>query len=105
MTIATMRTSLTQEDIRRLVRGDSPEDRADATAKICRRIDRVKLSPEDNESALQILGLLASDTALLVRQALAVTLRPSAKRHAGSDLHSGQMNILSRKEALSDSTT
>lgn len=79
MTIATMRASLTQEDIRRLVRGDSPEERAEATAKICGRIDRVELTPEDHESALQILSLLASDTAALVRQALAVTLRNSPK--------------------------
>src|SRR5262245_43647241 len=79
MTIATMRASLTQEDIRRLVRGDSPEERASATAKLCQRIDRVELSEEDRESALQILGMLASDTAILVRQALAVTLRNSPR--------------------------
>jgi len=79
MTIATMRSSLTQEDIRRLVRGDSPEDRAEATAKLCRRIDRSELSPEDNESAQQILGMLASDTAILVRHALSITLRNSPK--------------------------
>ncbi len=45
MTIATMRTSLTQDDIRRLVRGDSAEARANAAHKICRRIDRMDLSP------------------------------------------------------------
>jgi uncharacterized protein (DUF2336 family) len=79
MTIATMRSSLTEEDIHRLVRGDSPEERAAATAKICQRIDRIELSPEDRESAQQILEMLASDTAILVRQALAVTLRNSPK--------------------------
>jgi uncharacterized protein (DUF2336 family) len=79
MTIATMRSSLTQEDIHRLVRGDSPEERASATAKICQRIDRIELSEEDRESAQQILTMLASDTAILVRQALAVTLRNSPK--------------------------
>ena len=79
MTIATMRTSLTQDDIRRLVRGDSPEDRATAAHKICTRIDRMELSAEDQESAGQILEMLAADTAILVRQALAVTLRHSPK--------------------------
>ncbi len=79
MTVTTMRASLTQEDIRRLVRGDSPEERADATSKLCRRIDRAELSPEDHESAQQILAMLASDTTILVRQALAVTLRNSPK--------------------------
>lgn len=79
MTIATMRSSLTQDDIRRLVRGDSPEDRATAANKICTRIDRMDLSDEDKESAQQILEMLAADTAILVRQALAVTLRNSPK--------------------------
>ena len=79
MTIATMRTSLTQDDIRRLVRGDSLEDRATAAHKICTRIDRMELSAEDQESAGQILEMLAADTAILVRQALAVTLRHSPK--------------------------
>jgi uncharacterized protein (DUF2336 family) len=79
MTIATMRASLTQEDIRRLVRGDSPEDRAHAAQKICRRIDTIELTDEEKESARQILDLLAHDTADLVRQALAITLRNSPK--------------------------
>jgi uncharacterized protein (DUF2336 family) len=79
MTIATMRASLTQEDIRRLVRGDSPGERATAAYKICTRIDATELSPEDKESAHQILELLAADTAQLVRQALATTLRNSPK--------------------------
>src|SRR5690348_7974806 len=79
MTVATMRSSLTQEDIRRLVRGTSPEDRADITHRICRRIDRYELSAEEKESAQQILEMLATDAAELVRRALAVTLRNSPK--------------------------
>ncbi|HEV7689690.1 MAG TPA: DUF2336 domain-containing protein [Hyphomonadaceae bacterium] len=79
MTIATMRSSLTQEDIRRLVRGDSAEDRANAAHKICKKIDRSELSDEDRVSAQQILTMLASDAAILVRQALSVTLRNSPK--------------------------
>lgn len=79
MTIATMRTALTQDDIRRLVRGDSAEVRANAAHKICRRIDTTDLSPEDQESARQILDLMCSDAAVLVRRALAVTLRNSPK--------------------------
>lgn len=79
MTIATMRASLTQEDIRRLVRGDSPGERATAAYKICTRIDTLELSAEDRESAHQILELLSVDAAQLVRQALATTLRNSPK--------------------------
>ncbi len=79
MTIATMRTSLTQDDIRRLVRGDSAEARANAAHKICRRIDTTDLSLEDQESARQILDMMCADAAVLVRRALAVTLRNSPK--------------------------
>ena len=79
MTIATMRTSLTQDDIRRLVRGDSPEARANAAHKICKRIDTMDLTGEDQESARQILDLMCNDAAALVRRALAVTLRNSPK--------------------------
>jgi uncharacterized protein (DUF2336 family) len=79
MTIATMRTSLTQDDIRRLVRGDSVEARANAAHKICLRIDGTDLSPEDQESARQILDMMCADAAVLVRRALAVTLRNSPK--------------------------
>lgn len=79
MTIATMRTSLTQDDIRRLVRGDSPEARANAAHKICKRIDAMDLTGEDQESARQILDLMCNDAAALVRRALAVTLRNSPK--------------------------
>ena len=79
MTIATMRTALTQDDIRRLVRGDSAEARANAAHKICRRIDTTNLTPEEQESARQILDMMCSDAAVLVRRALAVTLRNSPK--------------------------
>jgi uncharacterized protein (DUF2336 family) len=77
MTVATMRASLTQNDIQRLVKGDSPEDRALATQKICRRIDRGSLTENDQVIANQILEHLAGDTAELVRRSLAVTLKNS----------------------------
>ncbi|MEQ1780392.1 MAG: DUF2336 domain-containing protein [Hyphomonadaceae bacterium] len=79
MTIATMRSALTQDDIRRLVRGDTAEARANSAHKICRRIDTMELGPEDQESARQILDMMCSDAAVLVRRALAVTLKNSPK--------------------------
>jgi uncharacterized protein (DUF2336 family) len=79
MTIATMRSSLTQDDIRRLVRGDTAEARANVAHKICRRIDAMDMTPEEQESARQILDLMCNDAAVLVRRALAVTLRNSPK--------------------------
>ncbi len=79
MTIATMRSSLTQDDIRRLVRGDTPEARANVAHKICRRIETMELTADEQDSARQILDLMCNDTAVLVRRALAVTLRNSPK--------------------------
>ena len=79
MTIATMRSSLTQDDIRRLVRGDSAEARANAAHKICRRLDSIELTDAETESARQVLDLMCNDAAVLVRRALAVTLRNSPK--------------------------
>jgi uncharacterized protein (DUF2336 family) len=77
MSIATMRSNLTQDDIRRLVRGDSPEERASAATKVCRRIDGMTLSDGDREHAAAILHVLANDVTVLVRRALAVTLKQS----------------------------
>ena len=77
MTLTTMRSSLTQDDIRRLVRGESPEERAQAAKKICRRIDGAELTAGDRESAHEILTVMAADAAALVRRTLAVTLRNS----------------------------
>lgn len=77
MTIATMRAALTQDDIRRLVRGETPEERAQAASKICRRIGGADLSPQDREKAQTILEMMAADAAELVRGALAQTLRHS----------------------------
>lgn len=77
--IATMRSSLTQDDIRRLVQGGTPEERANAAHKICRRIDSYELDGADRDNAEQVLAFLAQDTAVLVRRALAVTLRNSPK--------------------------
>ena len=77
MAVSQIRKSLTQDDIRRLVKGATPEERADAAKKICRRIDVAKLSPGDRANAEQIMGILAEDAAALVRRTLAVTLRSS----------------------------
>lgn len=77
MTITTMRASLTQDDIRRLVKGESPEQRALATQKICEQIDQRELSESERVYATKILDHLANDVAELVRKSLAVTLQNS----------------------------
>ncbi len=75
--MATTRTALTDEDIRALIKGPTADDRAIAAHKICRRIEDVELTPEERTRAHEILRLMASDAAELVRRALAVTLKAS----------------------------
>jgi uncharacterized protein (DUF2336 family) len=67
---------LNEDDIRNAVRHPDEGRRAAATQKICRQI-RKGLSPEDRDFALKILHHIMTDTASMVRRALAVTLRNS----------------------------
>ena len=74
--MAAVRSALTSEDIRTLVRGATADERAIAAHKLCRRID-AGLDDEDREAAAEVLRLMALDAAELVRRALAVTLKTS----------------------------
>jgi uncharacterized protein (DUF2336 family) len=75
--MATTRSALTQDDIRTLVKGVTPDVRAAAAYKLCRSIDTAPLSGEDRDTAQEILRVMAGDAAELVRRALAVTLKAS----------------------------
>jgi uncharacterized protein (DUF2336 family) len=75
--MSTTRAALTDDDIRTLVKGATPDERAVAAHKICRSIDREKLSDEDRARANEILRVMAADAAELVRRALAITLKNS----------------------------
>ncbi len=71
------RTILSDIDIQRLVRSDNADDRAVATHKICRVMERGELTDNERLAAQEIIRMLAQDAAELVRRALAVTLRTS----------------------------
>ena len=75
--MATTRAALTDEDIRTLVKGATPDERAVAAHKLCRNIDRYELSDEERVLAQEILRVMAADAGELVRRALAVTLKNS----------------------------
>lgn len=75
--ILTQRASLSDLDIQRLVRSENADDRAVATHKICRAMERGELSEGERLAAQEIIRMLAQDAAELVRRALAVTLRTS----------------------------
>ncbi len=71
------RPALSEGDIKRLVKSENADDRAVATHKICRVMERAELSAADRTAAHEIIRMLAADAAELVRRALAVTLRTS----------------------------
>jgi uncharacterized protein (DUF2336 family) len=75
--MSTTRAALTQGDILSLMRGATVDERAAAAHKLCRRIDEMVLTEEDRAIAYEILRVMASDAAELVRRALAVTLKAS----------------------------
>ena len=75
--MATMRSALTDDDIRTLVKGESAQVRATAAQKLCRTIDEQPLSSADAQLAGEIIRVMAADAAELVRRALSVTLKKS----------------------------
>ncbi|MBW8815616.1 MAG: DUF2336 domain-containing protein [Caulobacterales bacterium] len=75
--MATTRTALTDEDIRTLVKGATPDERALAARKLCRNMERAPLTDEDRALAADILRVMAADAAELVRKAIAETLYAS----------------------------
>lgn len=75
--MATTRSALTESDIRTLVKGATPDERALAARKLCTSIDRSVLSDEDRATAAEILRVMAADAAVMVRRALVETLKAS----------------------------
>lgn len=77
MTVQSIRPQLTEGDIVRLMRGETPEQRASVAHRLCRRIALDVLSDTEKAFAEEIIAILAEDAADLVRRTLAVTLRAS----------------------------
>ncbi len=77
MTLAPFRPNLTDEDIVRLMKGESPEARASVAHRLCRRMVNEVLSDRERVYASEIITILAHDAAELVRRTLAITLRNS----------------------------
>jgi len=75
--MATTRSALTDEDIRTLVKGATPDERAVAARKLCISMHRAPLTEDDRKLAADILRVMAADAAQLVRAAIAETLRAS----------------------------
>jgi len=75
--MTTTRSALSDDDIRLLVKGAEPEERAMVAHRLCRHMDRATLNDEERAEAHKILRLMARDAAEQVRRALAVTLKSS----------------------------
>ena len=75
--MTTPRTALTDDDIRTLVKGATPDERALAARKVCSAIDDPTMDPQDSKIAGEILRVMAADAAELVRRAFVDTLKSS----------------------------
>mgnify|MGYP003116657312 CR=1 FL=1 len=108
MSVVALRNRLTNDDIRRLVKGESDEVRAVAAGKICHRVDSDALTDAEREAAIAVLDLIAGDAAELVRRALAVTLRESPNlpreiaRRLAADVDAVATPILADSPVLDD---
>ncbi|HJV41180.1 pole-localized protein SpbR [Caulobacter sp.] len=107
--MATTRAALTEADIRMLVKGATLDERALAAHKLCRSIDRAMLGEEDRQVAHDILRVMATDAAELVRRAMAVTLKNSmvlphdVAMRLARDVETVSLPIISFSPVFSDS--
>jgi uncharacterized protein (DUF2336 family) len=109
MPIVTMRASLTDSDIRTLVKGPTPDDRALAAHKICRAIEDAPLTEAERAHAESIMAIMAQDAAVLVRRALSVALKNSPKlpreiaARLARDIDSVALPVIMNSPSLTDS--
>lgn len=68
------RQILSQKDVARLMQDKSPDNRAVMTGKIVSQLER-ELTPAERKIALDIVGIMAMDAVVKVREALADNLR------------------------------
>ncbi|PHS27331.1 MAG: hypothetical protein COA85_05190 [Robiginitomaculum sp.] len=108
MSVSAMRSKLTDDDVRRLVKGENDEERAIAAHKICRAIDQGPLSRRERQSAESIMEIMSRDAAELVRRSLAVTLKNSPNlprklaKILAADIDSIAFPVISSSPSLTD---
>jgi uncharacterized protein (DUF2336 family) len=74
-----MTTTLSKEDVVRLLEDPSSEARAEVAAKVAREVDGTALTAEERKIAEDIVRALSRDAAIRVRQALAEELKQSKR--------------------------
>jgi uncharacterized protein (DUF2336 family) len=108
MSVVTMRARLTEADIRTLMKGPTETDRGQAAHKICRCIEHADMTDEEREHAEAIMRIMVEDAAVLVRRALAVSMKNSPKlprdlaNRLAQDIDSVALPILQNSPVLSD---
>jgi uncharacterized protein (DUF2336 family) len=75
--MSTTRAALTEADIRTLLKGANADERAASAMKLCEVIQSQPLSAEEETTAAEILRVMATDAAELVRRSIALTLKSS----------------------------
>lgn len=91
-----------------LIRSEIEEDRAIATHKLCRSMERMELGEDERLAAQRIIAFLSQDAAELVRRALAVTLRASTlmphdvAMRLAADIDSISIPLISQSPIFSD---
>jgi len=108
MTVASIRPQLTEQDIHRLIKGETPEVRASVAHRVCRRIALDVLSEDEKRHADEIITILADDMADLVRRTLAITMRNSPRlprevaNKLAQDIESVALPILENSPVFTD---
>ncbi|HEX6840123.1 MAG TPA: DUF2336 domain-containing protein [Stellaceae bacterium] len=74
-----MTTTLTKDDVTRLLSDPSSEARAEVAAKVAREVDGSTLTAEERKIAEDIVRALSRDAAIRVRQALSEELKQSKR--------------------------
>lgn len=103
-----MTSSLSQDDVARLLAQPSADIRVELASKVAQEIDSVRLSPAELAIAQDIARVMARDVAVTVRRALADSLRRAARlprdvaRRLAEDVEAVALPILADSPALTD---
>ena len=87
MGISSMRPQLSEQDIERLMKGETPDERAGIAHKLCRRIATDPLNETERHHAEEIIAILAEDAAELVREAIRRRLGARTNGHEARICH------------------
>ena len=103
-----MTTTLTKEDVARLINDSSSDTRAEVAGKVAREVDGAALTAEERKIAEDILRVLSRDAAIRVRQALSEELKQSKNLPhdvavaLARDVESVSLPVLSHSLVLTD---